>query len=300
MQQGGGAAQLLAFPLTRHPVGVDDDVVHGESRSVLGQHVQMTLDGEPGGLPRLGHQVEHQGAPRGRRPQRRRQLGHQHVRDHAGEPRAGAQHHQVGGHDGVDGLPGGRGVVRQQPHPAHLARGGRDRHLAADHPEHPRVAFQAGHVGLDLQGDRAHRQHPALDAQDAPELVEGGHRIGQHLRQASQHQIADRMPRQSAAATEPVLQDGRPQTPMWTVRSQGRQRHSQVAGRHHAEFAAQPARGSAVVGDRHHGGDVGGETPGRRQGRVQAVSAAQRDDAPVERLAHSRPRSRCSTRTDSW
>jgi hypothetical protein len=39
LEQCCGAAQLLAFPLAGHPFGVDDDVVHRESRCVLSQYV---------------------------------------------------------------------------------------------------------------------------------------------------------------------------------------------------------------------------------------------------------------------
>jgi len=46
LQHGGGAVQLLAFSLTRHPFGVNDDVVHGESGRVLGQNMQVTLHRE--------------------------------------------------------------------------------------------------------------------------------------------------------------------------------------------------------------------------------------------------------------
>lgn len=152
MQQGGGAAQLLAFPLTRHPVGVDDDVVHGESRSVLGQHVQMTLDGEPGGLPGSATRL----STRARRADVARSAAASSGTNTCGITLV---NHEPGPSTTRSAAMMAStacrvaGVVRQQPHPAHLARGGRDRHLAADHPEHPRVAFQAGHVGLDLQGD---------------------------------------------------------------------------------------------------------------------------------------------------
>ena len=63
----------------------------------------------------------------------------------------GPEHHEVGRHDRVDRLPGSRRIAGQQPHPAHLAQRGGDRHLAADHPAHPRIRFQPRDVGLDLQ-----------------------------------------------------------------------------------------------------------------------------------------------------
>ena len=207
----------------------------------------------------------------------------------------GPEHHQVGRHDRVHRLPGGRRVPRQQPHPSHLAHGGGDGHLAADHPAHPRIRFQARNIGLDPQSHRAHRQHPAMDAEDAAQLVERRHRIGQHLVETGQNQVADRVARQRAAATEPVLDDRRPQPAVRAVRCQRRQRHSQITRRHHIQLAAQPTRRSAVVGDRDHRGDVRGEPAGGRQRGVQPVPATERDDP----CTHSRPRSRCSTRTVS-
>ena len=110
------------------------------------------------------------------------------------------------------------GGSRVQPHPPHLSRRGRNRHLATDQPEHPRVGFQAGDIGFDLQRNRAHRQHPAFDTEYASKLVEGGNRISQHLVEAGEYQVTDRMPGQSAVAAESVLQDGRPQLPVGAVR----------------------------------------------------------------------------------
>ena len=71
--------------------------------------------------------------PRGGLAQRGGELGHQQVRDHAGEPRARSEHHPVGGSDGGDGLRAGRRVFGlHQRDTDDLARGGRDRDLAAD------------------------------------------------------------------------------------------------------------------------------------------------------------------------
>lgn len=100
---------------------------------------------------------------------------------------------------------------------------------------------------------------------------------------------------QRTTAAESVLQNSCPQASVRAIGCQRRQGHSQIARRHHIELAAQPARRATVIGDGHHGGNVGCQPAGRRQRRIQAVSAAQRDDA----IGHSRPRSRCSARTDS-
>ncbi len=262
---------------------------------MLGQNVDVTLGREPRRFTRLCSQIQHKRSPRRRRPQCSRQLRHQNVRDHTGEPRARPEHHEVGAHDGLHRLPGGRRIPGQQSHPAHLAHRGGDRHLTADHPAHPRIGLQTRHIGLDLQGDGAHRQHPALHPQNASEFVECRDRIGKHLTEARQYQVADRMTGQCAAATEPVLNDRRPQSAVRAVRSQGRQRHSQVTGWHHVEFAAEPSGRTAVVGNRHHGRHMWAEPPGRRQGGVQPVPSTEGHDP----RRHSRPRSRCSTWTVS-
>jgi hypothetical protein len=95
-------------------------------------------------------------------------------------------------------------------------------------------------VGFDLQGQRTHRQHPALDAQDAAQLVQRGHRIGEHLVESGQHQVADRVAGQGAAAAEPVLDDRGPQPAVRAIGCQGSQRHSQIAGRDDVKLGTQP------------------------------------------------------------
>ena len=273
---------------------------------MLGQHVKMALGRKARCLTGFRIQVEHERAPRRRRFQCGEQSRHQHVRDHAGEPGARSEHHEVGRQDRVHGLPGGRWVPGHQPHPAHLPRRGGHRDLTADHPAHPGIGFQSGDVGLDLQRERAHRQHPPLDAEDPPEFVECGDRVGQHLAEAGEQQVADRMTRQRAVAAEPVLDDGGPQPAVRAVRGQRRQRHSQITRRDDIEFGAQPPGRAAVVGHRDDGGDVRGEPAGGGQGGVEPVAAAESDDARggvrvqrPHRPGHSRPRSRCSTRTVS-
>ena len=59
-----------------------------------------------------------------------------------------------------------------------------------------------------------------------------------------------------ALAGEAVLDHVGPGAAPLVVAAQRGERHPQVAGRQHAELAAQPARGAAVVGDGHHGGHL--------------------------------------------
>ncbi|SHZ06377.1 Uncharacterised protein [Mycobacteroides abscessus subsp. abscessus] len=194
-----------------------------------------------------------------------------------------------------------------EAHPADLARGGGQCHLAADHPAHTGIGFQSRYVSLDLQRNRAHGQHASGNAEHAPHLVEGGDRVGEHVGETRQDQVADRVPRQAPAATQPVLYGRGPHTSAGAVGGQRRQRHPQITGWHDPELGTNAAGGAAVIGHSDHRGDVVGEPPRRRQRRVEAVPATERDDArlPPGQLgvlrdtgAHSRPRSRCNTRTD--
>ena len=62
---------------------------------------------EPGGLPRLRGEVEHDDPARRGLDQRGAQIGHQQVRQHAGEPRPGPEGHHVGRADRGDRLGAG-------------------------------------------------------------------------------------------------------------------------------------------------------------------------------------------------
>ena len=90
---------------------------------------------------------------------------------------------------------------------------------------------------------------------------------------------------------------------------QRHQRLSQIAGRKHVEFAANPATGTTVISHRDYRGDLHQlvrrliqlQTPQRPQRGEQAVTTAERDnalspDSPPRRCvclwrAHSRPKS---------
>ena len=96
---------------------------------------------------------------------------------------------------------------------------------------------------------------------------------------------------------------------MRAVRCQGSQRHPEITRRYDIDLGPQPARRTTVVGDGDDRGDVRREPARSRQRRIQTVPTAHRDDARVQRAGrrtrgrrggHSRPRSRCRTRTESW
>ena len=67
------------------------------------------------------------------------QLGYEQVREHAGEPGAGAEHDPVGGADGGHAGSHARRILRQQPDADDPPRRRRDRHLAADDGDLGRV-----------------------------------------------------------------------------------------------------------------------------------------------------------------
>ena len=243
-----------------------------------------------------------------RRDERLAQLRHQQVGDHAGEPGAGAEQQHVGRFHRIERLRAGPRSVRAQPDPLHPARGGRDRHLAPD--ERAVAGPEAGDLGLDVERVTTHRQHPAAQPEQRGDLVERGDRVAEHLHQAGEQQVADRVPGERAGAAEAVLHELAPATSRVVVGGERGEGHPQVAGWEHAELAAQPAGRPAVVGDRDDGGDVVGEPPQGGQGGVQPVAAAERDrrsharprslrvhSRPRSLRVHSRPRSRCVTFT---
>ena len=60
-----------------------------------------------------------------------------------------------------------------------------------------------------------------------------------------------------------MLHDIAPRHSPLRVLAQGRQRHAEVAGWKDRELGAQPARGTAVVRDGHHCGEITGEVAQR-------------------------------------
>ena len=165
-------------------------------------------------------------------------------------------------------------------------------------------------VGLDVQRHRGHRQHPAAGAEQPPDPVEAGDRVAEQLPQRDDQQVADRV----AGAARPRWRSGAGarRARSGPTRCRRTARPAPSAGRPAAGRRTRRAAGrdeppsSATVDD---GGERVGQAPQRRQGRGQAVPAAERDDrragatgvpaagtagtAAVRR--HSRPRSRWTT-----
>ena len=133
---------------------------------------------------------------------------------------------------------------------------------------------------------------PARLEQPADE-VEPGDGVLVQLPEGDDEQVAQRVPAERAVAGEPVLEDVAPGVPPLGVAAQRGQRHPQVARRQDPELLAQPPARAAVVGDRDDRGDLVGDEAQRGERRGQPVAAPERGD---DRPAHSRPRSRCTTK----
>ncbi len=231
----------------------------------------MLFGGEARCLPRLRDEVEHHDAACGGGHQRLVQLRDQHVRQHAGEPRTGAEQHQIGVRHRPDGLRAGRGslsTVRVQTDLFHTSGRTRDGHLPPDRADRVGIGVQPDDVGGHVQRHRRHRQHPALHAEQPARPVQHLDRIAQHFEQPGQHEVAHGMSGEGAAAAEAVLEHRRPQLTVGVGVGERGERLAQVAGRQHAQFAAQPAGRPAVVGHRHHRRHLGGDPAKRRQRRL--------------------------------
>ena len=226
--------------------------------------------------------------------------------DHAREPRSRAENHEIGTIDRSHGI-GARGRIgREQSHTPNLARGGRDGNLSTNAAADAGVLLESLNVGFDLERDRRHRQHTATDSQQSRHLVECDDRIAEHLGQSGQDEIAHRMPGKCADTAEAMLNGPSPVDYLGFVRRESCQRHPEVSRRDDAEFGAQPARRTTVVGDRDHGGDVDRQASDGLERGEQSVPAAERDDGrplgclprAMCRFTHSRPRSRCTMLTE--
>ncbi len=225
------------------------------------------------------------------------QVGHEQMRQHAGEPRPRPQKHRVGGQHRLDGVRTRQrrllrtpGVV--QADAPHTPRSAGDGDLSPDAAD--LAVLQPGDLGLDLKRLRRHRQHAAGDAQQRGGLVQSGHRVTQHLEQPRQQQVAHGVPGERTGPAETVLEHLGPQRAAVLGRGQGGQRLPEITRWQQPQLLTQPPRRSPVVGDGHHRRDVRGDPPQRAQGRVQPVAPTERDGTHP---SHSLPRSRCTTLT---
>ena len=95
-----------------------------------------------------------------------------------------------------------------------------------------------------------------LRAEQPADRVQRGHRVAQRLPRPAISRLPTACPASSPAPPKRCCSTPRPGPAPVVVAAQRGQRHPQVAGRQHAELAAQPAARAAVVGDRDDRGDV--------------------------------------------
>ena len=171
------------------------------------------------------------------------QLGHEQVRHHRGEPRAGAEHDPVGAADGGHRLRVGRRVGRHEAHRTDRARGDRDLRLAADDAaRHPGRSGSSPVTSASMvSGTAAIGSTRPWRLEQPADEVEPRDGVVVQLPERDDEQVAERVPAERAVAGEAVLQHVAPGLAPLALAAQRRQRHPQVAGGQHAELVAQPA-----------------------------------------------------------
>ena len=247
-------------------LSVREDYIHSKRRRVPGEDLEVLVWRKSLGLPRLRRQVEDDQPPGHGAVQRGGEPGHQQVRQHAGEPRARAEHHPFRVEHRAHSL-GHRGRVgRQQRDRAHLARRAGAFRLAADRADllGP-VRVGADHLGHDVQRHRGHGEHPAAGAEQPAHPFQARDRVTEQVPQRHDEQVADGVAGQLAVAAEPMLHHLAPGGAPLVVTAQRGQRHPQVARGQDAVVPAQPPARPAVVRDRHDRGEITGHPAQSRQ-----------------------------------
>ncbi len=144
---------------------------------------------------------------------------------------------------------------------------------------------EAADLGGDVERRERHRQHPARRPSSRPTQSSAATGSPSSSQRPTISRLPIAWPCISPWPGEPVLQHPGPGVAPLVVAAQRGQRHPQVAGREHAELAAQPARRAAVVGDGDHGGQVVDDEVVRRAGGARAA----------RRRGRARPRGRRRT-----
>ena len=158
-----------------------------------------------------------------------------------------------------------------------------------------RLAGAVDSVELDV-GERGRVDVPACRQVLLGVLDRLGKRPGQ-IGERRKHQIAERVAGKPLAVREAVLEEARLQAGL--VLGHRHEAVADVAGRQHAELAAQHARRAAVVGHGDDGARLEAEREQAVDDRRQAGAAADGDGpaagADAHRTARSRPMSRWPT-----
>ena len=116
-----------------------------------------------------------------------------------------------------------------------------------------------------------------MGAQQPGDPVESDHMVVVDLPQSAMSRLPTAWPSREPGRCEAVLDHVAPDASP-SVRT-APERHPQISGRQAAQLAAEAARRSAVICDRHHSGEVLRDQAERPQRRIEAVTAAERDDA---------------------
>ena len=171
----------------------------------------MLLGENPAVSPGSRRQVQHDDPPRPGGDQRVAQLGHQQVRQHAGEP--GARARARAGPPtatAASGLRAGRRAGRAPAGPAHAGRGWSHGDLAAD-PAGAAAGrrLEARDLGLDVQRLAGHRQHPAAAAEQPATSSSAATGSPSDLSSPASSRLPTAWPASAPVAAEPVLQHRR-------------------------------------------------------------------------------------------
>ncbi len=124
------------------------------------------------------------------------------------------------------------------------------------------------------------RQHAAPYLEDLGGLLDGAFEVAGDLGQGGHEEVAEAVALEAAVVGEAVLEQAAHDR---LVVGQGHEAVAQVARRRHAHVAAQQPRAAAVVGHRHHGGEVAGVRLETAEKRGKTVAAAHGHDARAAR-----------------
>ena len=234
---------------------------------VLENGADMVRDRIPLRLPLLGHDVADVDLQAIAVPDGVYDAVHQQVGDDAGIKAAGPQHHHVCLPDGTDRVRQRLGMLRQEPHltdPAVLPLFAVE-DLGLSH--HRGAVFK---LCLQLDVRRSHRQHPSREGQY---LTHAAHRHIKRRRDpvhGGQKQVSEALSCQRPLREAVVQQFAHKRLCV------GQRLHTvaDISRRGHTQVLAQHAGPAAVIGHRHHGGEIFRIVLQSPQHGGQAVSAA--------------------------
>jgi len=159
-------------------------------------------------------------------------LGHAHDRQHAGVEGSGREDDLVGLRDGLERARARGRVGRHQLDPPYRRAAGH--RFDCDLADHGPTAD----IGHHRHGIDRRRDHPSDRTEEPPDLVERVGQIAERLREADEHEVAERMTGE-LARREAVLECGRPRAVAARQRDQAL---AQIAGRGDTEIAAEATR----------------------------------------------------------